>query len=131
MDATDQPSAPEALAHLTKIPIAQLSPTLDQPQGKCIYAAVTLVWPYSSSSRTISLLLAEPDFRLRRSNGQVKATFHSGAAEKVAESQVGIGDHVRFSLSGLQLVTNEGAKQTPGRNIAWDAHFDHSVLLEV
>lgn len=128
MDATDQPSP---LKHSTKIPIAQLFPALDHPEDKFIYAVVTLVWPYSSSTGTISLLLAEPDFRLRRSNGQVKATFHGRAAEKVAESQVGIGDDVRLSLNGLRLVDNEAAKQTPGRYVAWDAHFDNSVFLEV
>lgn len=131
MDATDQPPASELPAHLSKIPIAQLSPTLDQLEHKCIYAAVTLVWPYSSSTKSLSLLLAEPDFRLRRSNGQVKVTFHGRVAERVAESAVGIGDEVRLALKHARLVSNDAAQQTPGRFVAWDVYFDYGVSLEV
>ncbi|KAJ5831987.1 hypothetical protein N7474_000298 [Penicillium riverlandense] len=131
MDATDLPPASKPPAHLSKIPIAQLSPTLDQLEHKCIYAAVTLVWPYSSSTKSLSLLLAEPDFRLRRSNGQVKVTFHGRVAERVAESAVGIGDEVRLALKHSRLVPNDAAQQTPGRFVAWDAYFDHGVSLEV
>ncbi|KAJ5176835.1 uncharacterized protein N7482_002712 [Penicillium canariense] len=131
MDATDQSPALPTRPQLTKIPIAQLSPTLEQREGKCIYATVTLVWPYSSSTKSLSLLLAEPDFRLRRSNGQVKATFHGRVAEKVAGSHIGIGDTVRLSLSGSSFVANDAATQTYGRCVAWDMHFDTGVTLEI
>lgn len=130
MDATDS-TAPNALPTLTRIPIAQLSPTLEQLEEKCILATVSLVWPYSSSTKSLSLSLAEPDFRLRRSNGQVKATFHGRVAEKVAESHVGIGDTVRLALKGAKFVANDAATQTPGSNVAWDLQFDNGVSLEV
>ncbi|KAJ5148911.1 Telomere end binding protein [Penicillium atrosanguineum] len=128
MDATD--STALALPTLTRIPIAQLSPTLEQLEEKCILATVSLVWPYSSSTKSLSLSLAEPDFRLRRSNGQVKATFHGRIAEKVAESHVGIGDTVRLALKDAGFVGNDAATQTPGRNVAWDLQFDNGVSLE-
>ncbi|KAJ5280311.1 hypothetical protein N7478_005683 [Penicillium angulare] len=131
MDAADRPSAPNALPQLTKVPIAQLSPTLEQSEGKCIEAAVTLVWPYSSSTKSFSLLLAEPDFRLRRSHGQVKTIFHGRAAEKLAASHVGIGDSVRVALKGSNYVANDTATQTPGRYVAWDVHFESELSLEV
>ncbi|KAJ5104652.1 Telomere end binding protein [Penicillium alfredii] len=130
MDATDPSPAPNVLAHLTKAPIAALSPTLEQPEEKCILANVTLVWPYSSSTRSISLLLSEPDFRLRRSNGQVKVVFHWHVAERVAESHVGIGDSVCLALRGSKWVANETATQTPGKYVAWDAHFESGVSIE-
>lgn len=131
MDATDQPVAPATLAQFTKVPIAQLSPTLEQIQEKCIDATVTLLWPYSSSTKSLSLLLAEPDFRLRRSHGQVKATFHGQTAERVATSHVGIGDNVRLALKGTKFVENDTATQTPGRYVTWDLHFESGLSLEV
>lgn len=88
---------------------------------------VTLVWPYSSATKSLSLLLAEPDFRLRRSCGQVKAIFHGCVAEKVAKTHAGIGDEVALSLAGSRLVEN-GAT---GNCVAWDVHFDDRVSLEV
>jgi hypothetical protein len=131
MDATDDSTAAHALPSLTKVPIARLSPTLEQLEEKCILATVSLVWPYSSSTKSLSLSLAEPDFRLRRSNGQVKAIFHGRVAEKVAETQVGIGDTVRLALKGADFVGTDAATQTPGRNVAWDLHFDNGVSIEV
>jgi hypothetical protein len=130
MEPTDS-TALNSLPTSTKIPIAQLSPTLKQIEEKCIFATVSLVWPYSSSTKSFSLSLAEPDFRLRRSNGQVKATFHGRVAEKVAESHVGIGDTVRLALKGADFVGNDTATQTPGRNVAWDLQFDNGVSIEV
>lgn len=131
MDATEQSAASNALSPLTKVPIAQLSPALEKLDKRKIQAAVTLVWPYSSSTKSLSILLSEPDFRLRRFNGQVKATFHGRVAERIAESQVGIGDTVGLALAGSEFVANDAATQTPGRCVAWDVHFKKGVLLEV
>lgn len=131
IDGADQPPAPNAPPQLAKIPIAQLSPTLEQSQEKCIEATVTLVWPYSSSTKSLSLLLAEPDFRLRRLHGQVKVIFHGRVAEQVAASHVGIGDNICLALKGSHFVANDTAAQTPGRCVAWDVHFDHGLSLEV
>lgn len=131
MDATEQSPSPKALPSLTKVPIAQLSPALEELEEKCIYAVVTLVWPYSSSTKSLSLLLSEPDFRLRRSNGQVKATFLGRVAEDIAKSQVGIGDSVRLALKGAEFIANDTVTQTPGRCVAWDIHFEKAVSVEV
>ena len=109
------------------IPIAQISPALDRLEEQSIRAVVTLVWPYSSATKTLSLLLSEPDVRLRRANGQVKVIFYDIVAEMVAKSKVGIGDEVALSLNGSRLVNNE----TTGNYVGWDIHFDDRVLLEV
>ncbi|CAG8125792.1 unnamed protein product [Penicillium salamii] len=131
MTAIEQSPAPHAPSSLVRVPIAELCPDLDQPANKSILAAVTLVWPYSSSHKSLSLLLAEPDFRLRRSQGQVKVTFHGRVAETVAESHVGIGDTICLGLNGSEFVRNEATQHTPGKSIAWDAHFKTGVCLEV
>lgn len=130
-DSNEQPPTSGPLGHSTMIPIAQINPELDNIAESSIRATVTLVWPYSSSTKAFSCLLAEPDFRLRRSNGQVKVVFHGAVAENVAKSQVGIGDGVALSLAGSRLEKNETATQTPGRFVAWDVHLDDRVHLEV
>ncbi|OJJ83168.1 uncharacterized protein ASPGLDRAFT_26761 [Aspergillus glaucus CBS 516.65] len=126
----DQPPSSDP-GHPTTIPIAQINPDLDRLSESSIRATVTLVWPYSSSTKAFSFLLADPDFRLRRSNGQVKVVLHGLVAEKVAETRVGIGDEVVLSLAGSRLDKNETATQTPGRYVAWDVHFDNRVHLEI
>ncbi|KAI9933263.1 hypothetical protein MW887_007736 [Aspergillus wentii] len=131
MDSSDQPQISTEHLRSTLIPIAQISPTTERLLESSVHATVTLIWPYSSSTKSISLLLAEPDFRLRRSNGQVKVIFHGAVAENVAKSQVGIGDEVYLSLAGSRLVNNEAATQTPGRFVGWDVHLDDHVSLEV
>ena len=133
MDATAQTLAASTPSPLSKVPISQLSPTLEDAKDKYVEAIVTLIWPYSSSTRSLSLLLAEPDFRLRRSHGQVKAIFHRDVAEKVARSQVGIGDTVRLSVGNAIFSAADMAAQTPGKNVAWDILFDDGtgVSLEV
>ncbi|KAL4870270.1 hypothetical protein BDV12DRAFT_63877 [Aspergillus spectabilis] len=126
----DQPPVSERLRS-TAIPIAQLSPDVDRLQESSINSAVTLLWPFSSYARSLSVLLAETDFRLRRSNGQVKVTFHGKVAEEVAGTHIGIGDKVYLSLAGSRLVKNDAADQTPGKGVSWDVHFDASAFLEV
>ena len=114
-----------------QIPIAQLSPAVENLSRCSIHATVSLLWPYSSSTQSLGLLLAEPDFRLRRSNGQVKVLFHGHIAESVAASKLGIGDYVFLSLDGARFVDNQATTQTPGKCVTWDLHFDDRVLLEV
>ncbi|GAQ08929.1 hypothetical protein ALT_6250 [Aspergillus lentulus] len=130
MNSHEQPPISEPLRS-TALPIAQISPEVHRISEKSIHAIVTLVWPYSSSNKCLSLLLAEPDFRLRRNNGQVKVVFRGRAAEAVAKSQVGIGDHVYLALAGSKFVPSEAVAQTPGKCVSWDVQLDDRVLLEI
>ncbi|PKX96626.1 uncharacterized protein P174DRAFT_383996 [Aspergillus novofumigatus IBT 16806] len=130
MNSHEQPPMSEPLRS-TAIPIAQISPEADRILERSIHAIVTLVWPYSSSNKSLSLLLAEPDFRLRRNNGQVKVVFRGRAAEAVAKSQVGIGDHVYLGLAGSKFVPSKAVAQTPGKCVPWDVQLDERVLLEI
>ncbi|KAJ4988641.1 3-dehydroshikimate dehydratase [Stagonosporopsis vannaccii] len=112
------------------VPIAALRPNLDALDSKQIKAVVTLIWPYSSSQRQFALLLAEPDFRLRRRNGQVRARFSSTSARALAATGVGIGDEVVLSLHGAQFV-QDGAVSTPGKSIDWELVYTQTVAISV
>lgn len=112
------------------IHIAALRPNVDALESKQIKAVVTLIWPYSSSQRQFALLLAEPDFRLRRKKGQVRARFSSTSARALATTGVGIGDEVVLSLHGAQFV-QDGAVSTPGKSIDWELAYTQTVAISV
>ena len=125
-------SAKTTLFPFTKgagIPIARLAP--EGVAAGHIEAVIALVWPYSSSTRTLSLLLAEPDIRLRKRNGQVKATFHGHAAQEVARTRAGIGDLVHLALEGAEWVQAGETISTPGKNIAWDLVYETRAILSI
>ncbi|OAL00013.1 hypothetical protein IQ06DRAFT_185611, partial [Phaeosphaeriaceae sp. SRC1lsM3a] len=111
-------------------PIAELHPELPARDSKHFKAAVTLIWPYSSSQRQFALLLAEPEFRLRRKKGQVRARFSGSSARALATTGVGIGDNVVLSLRGARFV-QEGAVSTPGRSIDWELEYTQNVSVQV
>ncbi|OAP61654.1 hypothetical protein AYL99_03857 [Fonsecaea erecta] len=128
-----QPTAPTATARLDtslQLPIADLSPSQSSPDAH-ILAQVALVWPYSSSTGTIALLLADPDIRRRKSNGQVKAVFRNGCAKEVAKSKVGIGDTMRLALVGCEWKETGNMVSTPGKKIKWDLEYNARVFLEI
>ncbi len=121
----------ELLAAAVPIPIAQLTPDLDAPSTRCIRAIVTLIWPYSSSTSTLKVLLAEPDFRLRRTRGQVRIQFSGSSARSVFEAGIGSGDEIILSLEGVDWTKDESAGHTPGRSIDWELKFSERLLLKV
>jgi hypothetical protein len=112
------------------IHIAELHPELPARDTKHFKAAVTLIWPWSSSQRQFALLLAEPDFRLRRKKGQVRARFSGSSAKALATTGVGIGDEVILSLRGAQFV-QEDIVSTPGRSIDWELQYTQTVAVQV
>ncbi|KAH7413714.1 hypothetical protein DE146DRAFT_682915 [Phaeosphaeria sp. MPI-PUGE-AT-0046c] len=111
-------------------PIAELHPELPARDSKTFKAAVTLIWPYSSSQRQFALLLAEPDFRLRRKKGQVRARFSGSSARALATTGVGIGDEVVLSLRGAKFL-QEDTVSTPGRSIDWELEYTQNVSVQV
>ena len=112
------------------IPISQLHPDQDV-SGKSIIGVVTLLWPYSKSRRTFSLLLVEPDFRLRRQNGQVRVHLQGPSARILAKSKVQSGDHIILSLEGVNWLKDESTKETPGKGIEWQLQFEECLRLQV
>jgi hypothetical protein len=110
--------------------ISELNPELPAIESKQFRATVTLIWPYSSSAQQFALLLAEPDLRLRRKNGQVRARFSGASAKAIATTGVGIGDEVVLSLRGAEFV-KEGVISTPGKSIEWELSYTQTVVVQV
>ncbi|KIV86121.1 hypothetical protein PV11_01756 [Exophiala sideris] len=122
--------SPPQFEPANRIPIADLSPSLTN-NSYHILANVALVWPYSSSTGTLALLLADPDIRARKSKGQVKVIFRDGSARGVAQTKVGIGDEVRLTLAGCEWDETGETTSTPGKKIDWDLRFRNRIVLRV
>ncbi len=123
----DPPAGPQSSAELMSI--AELSPSIHST--KSIKAVVALIWPYSASNKSLTLLLVEPDFRLRRNKGQVKAEFHGSSAKEVARSGLGSGDEVLLSLEGVNWTRDDADMRTPGKGVEWKLSFAERVLMQV
>jgi len=113
------------------VPIAELAPSLPSTDTKAIKAVVTLIWPYSSSTKRAAVLLAEPDFRLRRRKGQVRVQLAGASAEAVARSHIGIGDEVTLRLLGAQWMSNVENTKTPGRSVDWELRYGQRLVMQV
>lgn len=113
-----------------RIPIAQLQPSI-RTERSHIFATVALIWPYSSSQKTISLLLVEPDFRLRRERGQAHVRFFGSSAKALASSRVQIGDEVLLNLEGVEWAKEATTLKTAGRGVEWALQFQDRLVLEV
>ena len=112
------------------LPIAELQPSLET-DGSYVRGVITLIWPYSSSSKSISVLLVEPDFRLRRYRGQVRISFKGASAKAVASSDLTSGDEVLVGLSGAEWVQESTVIRTPGRGVDWELQFGQRLVLHV
>ncbi len=123
-------SAEQQIGKERGVPIADLDPGLDSHQTS-ITGIVTLIWPYSSSNRTLSLLLVEPDFRLRRHKGQVRVHFTGSSATAVARCGISIGARVHLSLVGVQWAKDESTPRTPGNGVEWELRFGERLALQV
>ena len=119
------------LESASHIPIAQLTPLLAAPSTRSLKAIVTLTWPYSSATGSVAFLLVEPDFRLRRTRGQVRAQFSGSSAKAVAKSGISSGDEITLSLDGIEWVQDETPFSTPGRGIEFGLMFTERLLLQV
>jgi Telomeric single stranded DNA binding POT1/CDC13 len=119
------------LSHASRCSITELAPTIDDQAFKFIDGIVSLIWPYSSSTHRTAILLADPDFRIRRQKGQTKVTFHGNAGVAVAESHVGIGDTVHLSLGGAQWTEPGNNVHTLGKRADWDLEYAEQVYMEV
>jgi hypothetical protein len=134
MAATEQDGIVKStLESLTHIPIAELTPDLEAPSSRAVKAVVTLTWPYSSATGAVAFLLAEPDFRLRRNKGQVRAQFSGSSAKVIAKSGIASGDEVILSLDGVDWITDASValNATPGRGVDFELKFTEKLLLQV
>jgi hypothetical protein len=123
--------AAEPLSNLTPISISKLSPHLEHLAASIINAVVTVIWPYSVSKRSITLLLAEPDFRLRRHRGQVRVQFYEAAAKAIASLKVESGDLLSLSLEGARWENRDVSVSTPGSSVEFDLAFISRLVLRI
>jgi hypothetical protein len=119
------------LESTTHIPIAELFPNLETPAIRSLKAIVTLTWPFSSATGVVAFLLAEPDFRLRRSRGQVRVQFAGSCARQVAKSHIASGDEVCLCLDGVEWIQDGDSVSTPGRGVEFELRFTERLLLKV
>ncbi|KAK0286654.1 hypothetical protein LTR35_002015 [Friedmanniomyces endolithicus] len=108
-----------------------LTPDTVPPPYASIRGIVTLSWPYSSSTQQCALLLADPDFRLRKQKGQVRIRFTGDAAAAVARAHLGIGDEVELRLQGASWVDAVDVTRTPGRSVDGELSFGRHVELTI
>lgn len=115
------------------IPIASLSAQSQVDHDTFIRAVVTLVWPYSSRTEQCSLLLAEPDARLRHRQGQVRVHFTHESAHAIAAEHISIGDEIQLRLNGAKWAQTESthSSDTPGRSVDGELVFHHELCAEV
>ena len=114
-----------------RVPIARLQPDLESANRSSVHGVVTLVWPYSSFTQSLSLLLVEPDFRLRRQQGQVRVRFQGSSARAVAKAGLSSGDELALGLQGVSWEKDTTTANTPGRGIEWELSFGERVVFEV
>lgn len=119
------------LESTTHIPIAQLTPLLPASASRSVKAVVTLTWPYSSRTGSIAFLLAEPDFRLRRTRGQVRVQFSGPAAKVIDKSGIASGHEVILCLDGVEFIEAEAPNATPGRGVEFELKFTKRLLMQV
>ncbi|KAG8529773.1 uncharacterized protein KY384_005254 [Bacidia gigantensis] len=113
------------------VPIADLQPGLQRVDDSTVEGIVTLTWPYSSSTKSTSLLLVEPDFRLRARRGQVRLFFHGAIAKTVSLAAVASGDKLLLKLRGAQWAKDDSAASTPGKGIEWRLEFREYLDVKI
>ncbi|KAK2027260.1 hypothetical protein LX32DRAFT_621061 [Colletotrichum zoysiae] len=121
---------PAQLEAAEGIPIAQLSPDIQDPKKRFARGVVTITWPYSIVKKTIAFLLAEPDYRLRRAKGQVRVEFDGSSAKAIAEAALGSGDEITLSLDGAEFVVDDSKTRVLGTSLDWQLRFTERVLLQ-
>jgi hypothetical protein len=113
------------------IPLAELNPKLEAQSSRSVKAIVTLTWPYNSATDSVAFLLAEPDFRLRRSKGQVRVQFSGSSAKRIAKSGISSGDEVVLCLDGVEWLRDEAAVSTPGKGVDFELKFTERLVIQV
>ncbi|KAI9853352.1 MAG: hypothetical protein M1824_001323 [Vezdaea acicularis] len=133
--ATSGIAGPRALESVltatSHISIAHLSPQMSNPSSRSIKVITTLIWPYSSSRNSITLLVAEPDFRLRRRRGQIRVEFSGPAAKAVARTGLGSGDEIILALEGARFEKDDVPSGTPGRGSEWELRFTERLVMQI
>lgn len=130
---TEDQAEYDALKSSMRVHVAdiQFDPSFSNHDNVYIEAAVQLVWPYSSVTSQLSLLLIEKDVPFRETVAQLKVTIHDACAKEVARSKIGIGDIVQLRLKGSTIEHEHEGLSTPGKKTGFDLHYRRSVHIQV
>ncbi|CAZ81201.1 unnamed protein product [Tuber melanosporum] len=111
-----------------QVPLASLAPgTYDNEPGFFV-AIISLLWPFSPSSSSLSILASEKDFRLRKNRGQVRVNFTGLAASVVDQTKLQIGDRVIISLEGVEFQPLDDATE---RDVPWVVVYSTRLAMKV
>ncbi|TLD21177.1 hypothetical protein PspLS_08833 [Pyricularia sp. CBS 133598] len=131
MDAPSAINRPETLAAGVATPITQLAPGLSDQDSRVVRGEVTVVWPYSLIRKSFAFVIAEPDVRLRDSNGQIRLQVDGAIAKLVAESGLESGDEILLSLAGAGWAPNTYETRIPGSCSSWQLEYTQKITLEI
>ncbi|KAI1651706.1 uncharacterized protein F4817DRAFT_323351 [Daldinia loculata] len=133
MDTTNASNPLQQLGAANRIAIADLTPEIQDSASRAVRGVVTITWPYNSVKGTFAFILAEPDYRLRRSKGQVRINLNGASAKAAGESGLSSGDEVLVSLDGAEWEPEQTKKRQslPGAGIDWQLKFSDKLILQV
>ncbi|KAJ2896693.1 uncharacterized protein MKZ38_005293 [Zalerion maritima] len=127
-NAADKPP----LETLEAIPIAKLHPDFPDVNSLVVRAIITVAWPYNSIKKSLAFRISEPDFSLRRENGQVRVQFDGPSAEALFQLDIGSDDEVILSLDGADWTTEDQKKSRLSvSSINWQLNFKNKLRLQV
>lgn len=131
--STENQTTHHAMNNSVRVRVADIENDLtsNDADSKYIEAVVQLVWPFSSTTSQLSLLLIEKNVSLRDTTAQIRVTFHDACAKEVAQSKIGIGDILRLDLRGASAEAEHEELSTPGKKAGYDLHFHKNVNLQV
>ncbi|KAI0119461.1 hypothetical protein F4814DRAFT_411953 [Daldinia grandis] len=132
MDTTNASNPLQQLGAANRIAIADLGPEIQDSAARAVRGVITITWPYNSVKSTFAFILAEPDYRLRRSKGQVRINLNGASAKAVGESGLTSGDEVLVSLDGAEWEPEQAKKRQslPGAGIDWQLKFSDKLMLQ-
>jgi hypothetical protein len=119
-----------SLDNLTPIDLSTLSADSITSQTS-LNGIITIKWPYSTSAKKLTFLLADPDPRKRARGGQVKVSLLGKAAEEV--DKIESGENIAIALppneSNEATFEIESVSDTP--RVKWHITFPHGCILFV
>lgn len=102
--STNQTSNTTADMDKHHLQISHISGDLQNSSHCEIRGIITLLWPYSSLTKSLALNLAEKDVRLRTNKGQVRISFAGPLGKFVGAQGLNIDDELVLSLEGAEIV---------------------------
>lgn len=108
--------------------LAALDPAAIAEMSAYLSAVVTLKWPFSPSSSSLSITASEEDFRLRLVRGQLRVNFNGLCAGAVEARGLQIGDKVMISLEGASC---EELANATSRDVPWVLAFTSRLVMKV